>query len=1486
MDAFPQSDRYRPQRVLGTGGSGRVYAVIDATLQREVALKLFDPPTPDYEDTEAMRREFLLLGQLDHPQLTRVFDVGVLGGRPYLTVELVEGQPLDEWVSRDPARAAQACGQLAWALAYVHQHGIVHLDVKPENALMGDVCRLLDFGLARRGSDLVGVAGTPAFMAPEVVSGRPVDHRADLYSLGATLYTLVSGRPPFVGSAAEVIERILFSEPIALDVLTPDCPPSLARLCSRLLAKAPADRPHSAAELAHELLTLSGLDGPPLRVGQPPCVGREREKQQLDRATGVLHVRGPKGVGKRYLVEQQLMVDRARGRAVGLASGPWEDALVAAIAAAGGQVELPTVLPMASLQERHRLLLQACQRALTPEMTIGLVDAGELPPLDTRARVLVTTTVEGPSGVTLAPFGHDETRRFLAGARPGAAPSDAEVARAIARTDGLPQSLAWFVADPNSNLELRPRAEALDVAGRSLLTALALLETPQPAEAILAVAAGHAQALVELVRAGMVRASPDGRFRLSPPALAEVVLHPLLIAEPRAAALAERALTVTSTLTALRLCDRPAELAAALRQAAAATRHLDTRRSRLGELAGLRGATLADRLALETVLDELGRREQQGRLLATLDDAAEVFVRRAFHAMWTGEDERAHGDADRAIAAAPTPDTAEVAARAHRAKGLVAQQRGAYAAADQCFAAARGALQPGGDPVLRAHTVHDLGTTALYLGRYGDAMPYFRESLRLKVQHGDRSGARIARQNLGICHEAIDEPRQALRAYEEALAFARELGTDRGIAWNHMALGGLLRRLGRRDEASRHLRDGERVAAELGQPLLLAGFTTELALLDGTRARITEAEQAVRSAGDGYNGDRLRLAQAALDLREGRIPAGELPGALHFPDRHAALSALIQVRRGEDVPVPTSSEAAAHVARAERLRKSERPHEADQVLRDALAKVWDHDDRAWLLEAIGETSGGELLEGEGSAALQILEIARRMRSVEASAELVELVLDTAIELTGAERGFLLIDNASGDMRVAAARNLDQERVRGGLERISRGVALEVLETGEPVRLVDAREDSALELNRSIRELGLKSVLCVPLMGPEPAPIGCLYLDHRFTTGVFGPRTVRFVEMLADQAALALDAARTRERQAQQAEELRRLNRMLADQEQQTRKELEDTRLLLRATRSEIHTRFPYPGVVGRSRALRRALGVLDRVIPTELSVLLSGESGTGKELLAKAVHESSPRHRGPWVAVNCGAIPRELLDSSFFGHKRGAFTGAETDRAGYFALADQGTIFLDEIGELPLEAQARLLRVLETGTFWPVGSDREQRTSARVVCATNRDLKAMCTSGGFREDLYFRVAQVTVEVPPLRDRPEDVPLLVEHFLAGAAVVPEAARALAGYDWPGNVRELKNEIDRAVALSGGEEIGVALLTEAVRNARGYRPMAAGGLPPFRGDLKAYVDDIERRVLTQVVKEAGGNLTKAAKQLGLSRFGLRKKMVRLGLRPAPT
>jgi DNA-binding NtrC family response regulator len=310
-------------------------------------------------------------------------------------------------------------------------------------------------------------------------------------------------------------------------------------------------------------------------------------------------------------------------------------------------------------------------------------------------------------------------------------------------------------------------------------------------------------------------------------------------------------------------------------------------------------------------------------------------------------------------------------------------------------------------------------------------------------------------------------------------------------------------------------------------------------------------------------------------------------------------------------------------------------------------------------------------------------------------------------------------------------------------------------------------------------------------------------------------------------------------------------------------------------------RWGVAGFMGRSKMLARILEDIERLQHFgRTSVLITGESGTGKELVARAIHHRSPRAAEPFVAVNCVAVPGELAESVFFGHVKGAFTGATTDRKGYFELADGGTLFLDEIGDMPAALQAKLLRVLEDGEVTPVGAMQPKKVDVRVLAATNAELPVKIAEGAFRQDLFFRLARFTVETPPLRERPEDIAVLSAHFLdlfaaemgrAAPALTPEALAVLEAHPFPGNVRELKNAIERALILSGGGPIrrehlqllgsSSASPTPALREIPAAKTMPA--------DLPLNLDEAEQALIQRALEQTGGNVAEAARLLGVNR-----------------
>ena len=393
-----------------------------------------------------------------------------------------------------------------------------------------------------------------------------------------------------------------------------------------------------------------------------------------------------------------------------------------------------------------------------------------------------------------------------------------------------------------------------------------------------------------------------------------------------------------------------------------------------------------------------------------------------------------------------------------------------------------------------------------------------------------------------------------------------------------------------------------------------------------------------------------------------------------------------------------------------------------------------------------------------------------------------VLLESVVEMSGAEKGFLIVLR-DGERHLAASHNVGKEIL--DISRVSDSIVERVLREKQALIVSDAMHDAEFASARSVVDLRLSSVMCVPLTYRTEA-LGVLYLGNDNVRNLFAQTDLAILEIWAGQASVLLSMAL-------RLDELVLTNKNLREQ-------------LRQSSQGEI---------LGASPPMKSVFQLLKRVGPKDISVLVTGETGTGKELIAKELHRLSPRSKGAFISLNCGAIPEHLLESELFGYKRGAFTGANTDKVGKFEAADGGTIFLDEIGEMPMPLQVKLLRVLQERTIERVGDVKSRPLDIRVISATNKHLQEEIKSGNFREDLYYRLAEVTLELPALRERGDDVLQLAQFLLTRYAeqygsrargFSAGALNLLKSYHWPGNVRELENRIKKAVIMTDRQQLG--------------------------------------------------------------------------------
>jgi Nif-specific regulatory protein len=535
----------------------------------------------------------------------------------------------------------------------------------------------------------------------------------------------------------------------------------------------------------------------------------------------------------------------------------------------------------------------------------------------------------------------------------------------------------------------------------------------------------------------------------------------------------------------------------------------------------------------------------------------------------------------------------------------------------------------------------------------------------------------------------------------------------------------------------------------------------------------------------------------------------------------------------------------------------------EQMLEEAVRAV-DSDDPGGLLQARERAEDRvRALEEGRKKLLQLLAVSRQLSRIGRVEPLLDQILEAALEISGADRARLLQKAEDGTLHVLASRARDG----GGagqaddLAQVSHTILDRVLEQGETLYVSDALNNPDFMSQRSVRELSLRTVVAVPLPGPSGVT-GALYVASHSAAGLMEKEGVEILEAFAAQAAIALETVAHRERLEETAEDLETANRRLKE---------------------ALRDRTRFDQILGRSRAMEQVFQVLERLVDNSVSVLLEGETGTGKELVAQALHFNGPRRGANFIPVNCGAIPEALLESELFGYRKGAFTGAERDHVGLVEAADGGTLFLDEIGELSSSLQVKLLRVLQEGEVRRIGESVSRAVDMRVVTATHRDLQEEVRAGRFREDLFYRINVVTLRLPPLRDRGEDVLILAESFLARVReklgrpqlhLGPEAQRFLLRYDWPGNVRELDNAVERAGTLARTDRIGPEDLVPGLRTGEGEGARGA--------TLKETLQRAEEETILEALRSSGGNISRAARHLGVSRQHLHTRIRRLNLK----
>lgn len=1523
--------RYEKRRLLGRGGIGEVWSARDRATSERVILKISEPAHGQW-----LRREFELLARGYHPNLPRVCDFGWLpdaSGGAYLTSEWISGRSLADLTKLgelDPRSAESALIGALHGLRHLHGLGIVHGDVTPANVLLsqGGEGVLIDLSAAAPiGDPHAPLSGTPPFLSPERLSGHPPAIGDDIYGVGRTFEALgifTDALPRLTceaGQRVSSVDTILSLLGVTAQPAThlPLPIPSLSRvellrdLENQLRTSGKVwIRGNVGSGRSHTLRSLRWRLGPEHNVWE--CVGPERRWATL--LTTI--ARDGSSAIRTLAIQAQLRLRRERFPCfiyvddvdtldpdeqesllewieTTRSDDPWRIAVTAdpTVQAPNEVIDMPPLSELeisrwlsGSLPPSTRRDIAIASRGRPSDVVelADLVRAGQLK----HDQIRKWQRPKGPEPIrrlhslldaddhetlgwlcvyaieSIAPLQRRMHRKLpwrrvaqkLVEARYGELegehfrwfrPSDAQVvfeSVPASRRRRVHDRLATFYSgsrDVHATasyvyhlIRCKKRGDAQRVIEGHLLAGgevssewdrvLQLLgsESPILLRAQLHARRGEPGRVLELILGSPGTVLDEEKMLLVAESCFQLDKSPpshCSIERIRRSRLAPN-LRARAELLAARMCHQRGEYAEALSCAVVAAKHY--RDSAVGiQLHLLAELELTAALAAHELDDEAGINASLERALSffrTLDDAAGI----ASVAQLRSRRYLSHDEPERA---------------------------------DNQLREALGYFEASAEPSTLFESYALLAQANIALDQYGvasDFVSYARAYARTTEQKKRtqaieghlrwRLGART--HSLALLQTASGHPFARLprllemvkthdaRRIQDAL-FEQEQGDS--SLWAEVAY----------------------FAVDVGAWNIAR---TILSKLSKNPARF-EVEAQLALASEDVDGAKIAFERAA----ESAVPP------LTLADLQACAAKIFN-QLGADRVAKRHLELA--VEGWERIAASLGPG-----LRGTL---WSERGRREVRQALERQSSEAQLDA--TRLHHLLLINKRMNRTNRVKEVLDVALDAAVELSGADLGLVLAASGDGQgrLRVASARGANSAELPRDTTQYSRSIARRVLESRATLRLSDALlERSALSsplATSSIHTLGIRSVLAVLLPGVERDE-GVLYLENRRHTSSFSLETEQLMTAFSEQIAIALRNARLVADLRRATRDLERDQGRLRSLLHQREKELQEER---RRAWPESHPsgeREALPGVIGQSESIRSAAYLARRFSAFDAAVLIQGESGTGKELFARAIHSLSNRHDQPFVAVNCAAFSEQLLESEFFGHAKGSFTGADSNRDGLFVEANRGTIFLDEVGELPLQLQAKFLRVLQEGEVRRIGESKPIQVDTRVVAATNRDLADEVRHGRFREDLYFRINVFQVRVPPLRERTEDLPQLIDYFLEQQSArhglpIPKLARSarrtLISRAYPGNIRELQNVLAKAVALCEEGLIRVEDIDSAGLGEGAYLPMS-----------RVEHRETEEIRIQKLLVATGWNVARTARELGVSRTTLYRRIKQMGL-----
>ncbi|HEX3584061.1 MAG TPA: sigma 54-interacting transcriptional regulator, partial [Thermoanaerobaculia bacterium] len=801
---------------------------------------------------------------------------------------------------------------------------------------------------------------------------------------------------------------------------------------------------------------------------------------------------------------------------------------------------------------------------------------------------------------------------------------------------------------------------------------------------------------------------------------------------------------------------------------------------------------------------------------------------------------------------------------------------------------------------------NNVGIIEFGRGRFHGAVEFFEKSLRIDQKIGALENEALALENLGEALEMVGKWDDAAKCYARCLTLE---GFDEARSSRSSVYVPLARFTKKRGDIAKALEYAQKALAAAERTRdedLIAEACYARAAIEDERDNIEESDGFLQRAIAIFERNntkqglgRAYTAAAGLALRQ-----NNLEGALDFAEKSAKVAKSLNDRFtlakndwiwGKILFFQGQREAAMQRLESARLGfeecdtpydlarllfdlgvMREEAEEATQTVRNAI-RIFERLNATHDLER----ARGALLRIKPAGktpdqnVVGLYEVVKIINSSLNLNDVLNRVLDLATRRLRAERGMiLLLDPITSALRTRVVRNINE--ADGGSKRSPQSIVKEVIQSGQPIMSADARADERFIESESVIAENILSILCVPLIIKERIA-GAIYVDHRQARHLFSQKDVSFLEAFADQAAIAIENARL-------YEEL---------EEARTRLSLENESL-----RREVLVEKHLDSIVGHSEPVAKIQFAVRKASSSNSTVLLRGESGTGKGLIARIIHNMGPRRNGPFINFNCAALPETLAESELFGHEKGAFTGADRRKLGRFELANNGTIFLDEIGKMSLAMQSKLLRVVEEKEFERVGGTQTIKTDVKIIAATNLEMEKAIEDGSFREDLFYRLNIIPLQLPPLRERKDDIPLLVEHFIRKISkdlgiepkrLEPGIVDLFMRYHWPGNIRELEATLHRAIVMSNGDTITRnefysffgGTTSAVIADAPPPSPQSLLNPSLARLEITSEVYDevmasVDKQLIERALDTCGGRIREAARRLGLARNTLKSKM----------